>query len=120
MLSKLKILDFVLNKGDNEATVGYVASVIEWPISEAFFVIKSIKGALINTIQTTQITGNAFGVEELELASKIPKKQQVLKNWMQMMSILRMTFLHYLKKITKVKQALIRSVSNIFNIYNNK
>ena len=97
-MSKLKILDFVLNKGDNEATVGYCASVTEWPNAETIFGFKSIEGSFINTIQTTQITGNAFGVEELELASKIPKNQQFLKNWMQMMSILRMTFLHYLKK----------------------
>ena len=74
MLSKLKILDFVLNKGDNEATVGYVASAIEWPISEAIFVIKSIKGALINTIQTTQITGNAFSVWEIGINIKGAKK----------------------------------------------
>ena len=49
MLSKLKILDFVLNKGDNEATVGYGASIIEWPNAEAIFVIKSIEGDFTTT-----------------------------------------------------------------------
>ncbi len=39
----------------------------------SFFVIKSIEGAFTTTIQTTQITGNAFSVEKLELASKVPK-----------------------------------------------
>ena len=73
-LSKLKMLDFVLNKGDNKGTVGYGASVIEWPNVEAIFVIKSIEGAFTTTIQATQITGNAFSVEKLELASNVPKK----------------------------------------------
>ena len=48
--------------------------------------IKSIEGAFTTTIQTTQITGNAFSVEKLDLASKVPKKATAFEDLMQMVS----------------------------------
>ena len=104
------MLDFVLNKGDNESTVGYGASVIEWPNTEAIFVIKSIEGAFITTIQTTQIIGNAFSVEKLVLASKVPKKAAAFEELNANGEYLEDNLSISSKKITKVKQALSRSL----------
>jgi len=48
--------------------------------------------------------------EELDLASKVPKKATTYEELNEIMSLLMMTLLHIPKKLTKVKQALSHSL----------
>ena len=74
----------------------------------SFFVIKSIEGAFTTTIQTTQITGNAFSVEKLELASNVPKKAAAFEELNANGEYLEDNLFISSNKITKVKQVLSR------------
>ena len=72
--------------------------------------VKSIEGESTTTIQTTQITGNAFSVEKMELASKVPKKATAFEELNTTDEYLEDDLSSPYKKITKVKQDLSRSL----------
>ena len=108
-LSKLKMLDFVLNKGDNKGTVGYGASVIEWPNVEAIFVIKSIEGAFTTTIQNSN-HWKCLQCWEAGISIKGAKKATAFEELNANDEYLEDNLSISSKKITKIKQVLSRSL----------